>query len=369
MYLTSGTNITHIKTIEVDEENRLTNANKKELRYTSSVTNGNQFKDENGVVYTVSSSSVLIFVPNGRTDYGDKGYAMGKPSALSSKLVNNHYYYVEPYYRESTGSDGSVSNTRDLYVVYYEEIDKEPRYYNDNVVVKELKLDASTQQYKLTVLSGTQGSGGTSFNVHCASGANINDSIMAYVLDENFERMTDGDGNYVKRRVEAGDVIRFGKLPDGQILNIEIIFDISEDIAARKHAIYRPDRKLGLEDLEWNEDSVQLFAQVGLIKSDFDETASDITLSLILGDNASANGTLYTQNSAKVYAYDFGIEETNKFSSEIKTVSDINMMTDMVYVNQIHKSAGLTTSYIYVVRYNEDVQEKYRNYKESLETP
>ncbi|MBR2471424.1 MAG: hypothetical protein IKB55_01950, partial [Clostridia bacterium] len=337
-YVVNGNTIELLETMVLDTDNKFTGT---ALTY-SAGTNG-KFSGAN-TQYSASSDATYIFVPNDRTSWAANIYKMGTASQVSSKLINYGKYNVEPYFVPNA----SGGFTRKVFVIYNENIEAQPNYRSETIVVdrKQQVLNSGTAVYTIYPKSG-YGNSKSSYNTVSTS------SINAYVLDSNFQRMTDENGAYVRREVMPGDIIRFGYAPGGAIMNIEILFDISAALESRKAIAYdNRGNTIELDDVEFEEP--YYYGRTGLIINIPNNPeycrlsiGTDRTSDLFVGSN-------YASQRVLLNTYD---EDEQSITLESKTMADLNE-GDMVYVWQ-HYSNGLTFKYIYAVRYETDLMSQY----------
>ena len=231
-YVVSGNNIEILETMALDTPNKF-----KSAKFTYTEDEGKKFEGEiNGqtVAFSAGASDITyIFVPNDRKSHAANIYKMGTFSQVSPtnnpKIIPYGKYNIEPYFVPN--ANGGFD--RKVFVIYNENIDAQPNYRSETIVVekREQKENSGAYVWTITPKSG-YGNSKSSYNTVSLS------SINAFVLDANFERMRDEHGNYIKREVMPGDVIRFGHAPGGAIMNLEILYDISEDLENRKEITY-----------------------------------------------------------------------------------------------------------------------------------
>ncbi len=339
-YVSNGSNIELLETMALDTDNKFTGT---ALTY-SAGTNG-KFSGTN-VQYSASSDATYIFVPNNR-NWAVNIYKMGTASQVNSptqKLINYGKYNVEPYFVPTANGFA-----RKVFVIYNENIDAQPNYRSETIIVesKQRILDGSgTEVY--TIYPKTEyGNSKASYNTVSLS------SINAYVLDANFERMRDGQGEYIRREVMPGDVIRFGYAPGGAIMNIEILFDISANLESRKAIAYNNrGGTIPLDEVEFEEP--YYYGRVGLI-TNVPNNPEFCRLSIGVGQASDLFvGANYGSQRVLLNTYD---EEEQTSTWEVKTMNDLNA-GDMVYVWQYY-SGGLNFKYIYAVRYETDLMSLY----------
>ena len=336
-YVANGSNIELLETMVLDTDNKFVGT-----ALTYSVDEGNKFSGDN-TQFMASSDATYIFVPNDR-NWSASIYKMGTASQVSSKLISNAKYNVEPYFVPNA----SGGFARKVFVIYNENIDAQPNYRSETIIVenKTPGLDESGGAiYTITPKAGY----GNSQNSYNTAYSNIN----AYVLDANFERMVDDQGNYIKREVQKGDVIRFGYTPGGSIKNIEIVFDISEALDARKIVTYDNSGNSVVYDTFPYKSLVHYYGRVGLITL-VPNNPEFCKLSVGVGQTSDLFvGANYTTQGVLLNTY----EADGDVTFEAKTMDDLNA-GDMVYVWQYY-SGGIKFKYIYAVRYETDLMSQY----------
>ena len=336
-YVSNGSNIELLETVALDADNKFTGT---ALTYSAGA-NG-KFSGEN-VQFSASSDATYIFVPNDRS-WAANIYKMGTASQVSSKLINYGKYNVEPYFVPN--ANGGFA--RKVFVIYNENIDAQPNYRSETIVVerKQQTLSGGTSVYTIYPKSG-YGNSKTTYVTTSLS------DINAYVLDSNFQRMTDEHGAYVRREVMPGDVIRFGYAPGGAIMNIEILFDISAHLESRKAIAYdNRGNTIDLAEVEYEEP--YYYGRTGLITL-IPNNPEFCKLSVGVGQTSDVFvGANYASQRVLLNTYDEG-DMTSTFES--KTMGDLNV-GDMIYVWQYY-SGGLNFKYIYAVRYETDLMGLY----------
>ncbi|MBQ9096944.1 MAG: S-layer homology domain-containing protein [Clostridia bacterium] len=344
-YVLSGNNIEILETMALDTDNKFTGSS-----MTYSVDEGNKFSGNN-VQFGASSDAMYIFVPNNR-EWAANIYKMGDASKVSSKLINYGKYNIEPYFLPN--ANGGFA--RKVFVIYNENIDAEPNYRSETIIVesKIAGLDANGGAiYTVTPKSGY----GNSKSSYTVSTSNFDN---AFVLDANFERMVDEQGNPITREVKKGDVIRFGYTPGGSMKNIEIVFDISEALEGRKKVAFDTSGNMVDYDSFQYKSLIHYYGRVGLITY-VPDNPEFCRLSVGVGQTSELFIENYTTRSVLLNTY--AADGSSTF--EVKTMDDLNP-GDMVYVWQYY-SGRLTIKYIYAVRYEEDLMSQYN--AENAPTP
>ena len=335
-YVSNGSNIELMETMALDTDNKFTGT---ALTY-SAGTNG-KFSGTN-VQFSASSDATYIFVPNNR-EWASSIYKMGTTSQVSEKLINYGKYNVEPYFVPTANGFA-----RKVFVIYNENIDAQPNYRSETIVV-ESKIQelysGTTSVYRITPKAG-YGNSKSSYLTENLS------TVNGYVLNENFERMTDEHGAPVRREIQQGDVIRFGYTPDGRIRTIEIVYDISEALDSRKAIAYdNRGNTIDLADVEYEEP--YYYGRVGLITL-VPNNPEFCKLSVGVGQDSDLFvGANFA--SQRVLLNTIAADGSSMF--ETKTMGDLNV-GDMVYVWQNY-SGGLNFKYIYAVRYVTNLMDQY----------
>lgn len=168
----------------------------------------------------------------------------------------------------------------------------------------------------------------------------------AYVLDKDFERLKN-DGTLVKRKAEVGDVMRFGLAPNGQITNIELIYDVNEDgespIKNLKTIMYDDN---GEQQTSLNK-YTYYYMTVGVVTSALNHNDSYCPITTYKDNkyqNISLDVTGYSTKSILLY-------DLNAGTPTVKTakMTDIQM-GDMLIVN---RTTNFAYNFIYAVRYSD----------------
>ena len=333
-YSVSDGKLTSLLAIKLDENTKYTQETGSYTYMTAPVSS---FLTGSGETISIpTSNATIMFVPDNRTGWGVSGYRSGSLSSVSDKLKVGMPYNVDSFYLPA--SDGETLERR-VFVIYNESIDAKPSFTSENIVVSELKEvvgGGAGTTYEITPFSGT---GSKSVYTLYSRG-----DINAYVLDENFERKKDEKGSYIRRMVEVGDVIRFGYYPNGQVAEIELVFDINKDLSERKAIAKESNgRTIALSDVNLDAARISYFGRVGLITDIREESC----IMMLNEGNTPQQSSLYinkNHENVTVYLYN---PENKKTPIQLSNMSQV-YPGDMIFVQQ---SANLYTKYIYVVRY------------------
>ena len=162
---------------------------------------------------TIYSDSMIFYVPNDRTN--TKLYSVGTRSAFSNKLVANKKYNAESYVVKK--ADGETTR---MIVVYNEDLDEM------------VDFDSPVQIVKAFTNKSVDGEIVEQITMH-------DNSVVVPADEARMGVMIGTDGNRIEgdvRKVERGDVIRYGYKLNGKITNIEILLDAS---AATSDPLYK----------------------------------------------------------------------------------------------------------------------------------
>ncbi len=341
-FVVEGNVIEELETMALDTDNRFSGT---PLMYT-----GTQFKGigEDMRQYAASSGATYIFVPNDRKSWAESIYKMGNKAQCSSKLVEYGKYNIEPFFLPN--ASGVLE--RKVFVVYNENIDAQPNYKSETIVVKSIDPvlnSAGEAIYNIVPQSGL-GASKSAYKTEYLSTAD-----NAYLLDASFAKIPDGQGEWVRRAVKKGDVIRVGYAPGGAVRTIEIVFDISDALSARKYAAYNyKGDDIALADAEDSQPTY--YGRVGLV-TNIPQAPEYCTLSVGVDtlSNLSMEGTSAYANQ-NVCLNTYTTKETAQGPMEVSsfenTTLDYINEGDMIYVWQAY-SAGLKIKAIYAVRYED----------------
>ncbi len=347
---TSNGTIELLETMAFDEESKFAGT---PLTYEPILTQPGSYKFSNGAGIEFSagkdSTYTYMFVPNNR-NWETTGYRMGTATtnSISEKLVEYGKYNVDSFFLPNA----SGVPVRRVFVIYNENIDATPNYRSETVVVEDVKLerrsaDDSTQVYKIKPRSGYGTIKGAVNNGFYNTASNE----KAYVLDTNFQRMRDENGELIRRAVEPGDVIRFGYTPGNAMINVEIIFDASEPLESRK-LISIDKRGNRIEPEDMNDIEPFYYGQLGLI-TNVPSAPNGCTISTGVGTEHDIwVGPNYLTTS--VLLYDPIEDEDNPFAT---VTMDYIGEGDMIYAWQYKSGSNYVVKY-YAVRYNENLLEQ-----------
>ncbi|MFA7636756.1 MAG: S-layer homology domain-containing protein [Monoglobales bacterium] len=341
--LSSGTSIYTLVTLEPDLTNQYTGESLKyrKVSGTHKFSNADESKS-----FSVPTDATIVFVPNSRRSYDAKGYKIGTISSLASKFIEYTDYNIEPFY---TTDPSTQTAKRTMFVVYNESIDYVPNYRSENMIVTSIdeQLSGTSTIYNL------KGYVGPSTSIKTYQCLNQDAYKNAYVLDENFERKTEG-GVAVRREVEIGDVIRVGFTPIGTVARIDIIFDVSEAYkseAPKSTAVSKIGETLPLNNLYFNE-LVYYYARIGEVTS-IDPSITPEWCKIQI--NGGVESQLYIgsgYNSKRILFYDYSEPNIEK---RVKTTLNNEPLTmesliegDMVFVWQGEREE---IKQIYAIRY------------------
>ena len=332
--LSTGTEISTLLTLEPDETNAFRGES---LMYEKDANTGRlTFRNsDNTKSFSAATSATVIFVPNTR-DNAANYYKIGTMSSLSAKFVEYMNYNIEPYY--VTSNDGKQERT--VFVVYNQNIDAQPTYRSDNVIVERIE-ETNPSGTLYYIIHGYTAKTGSTNKYTCYSLSALEN---AYVLDENFERTGE------RRAVEAGDVIRFGTSPIGAVATIELIFDASEeykDEAAKTIAVSNESAILQTPSKNY----VYYYARLGEIVG-FDQSNTPEFCTISLGDAGTSMVSLGTSYATKkILLFDYtatNLPNTDK-DDRFKEVTMGDLWGgEMLFVWQ---GQNLLYKQIYAVRY------------------